>query len=459
MGIDEGFDMVPRLTRGGEDVLKWKDFIDAIREQYQDDTQVVFHDNYIEFLAGVHPMLPLEGHKFLRFSSKTTGRIASETHVLDYLQSVCRIARSAFGLRIRQWTEAGDQFGFYDCRDGNATTTTPRLMVGRSGSDADYPLRYGNDKLYEALEIPGKGKGLVARCNIGSGTRILCEAPFLVFPSISPEELHKNVAARLTTLSKEKQRQFLSLHNNFRGRYAFAGILRTNALPCGPGSSTGGIYLEICRINHSCLPNCHNSWNTETQHETIHAIRDILAGEEITISYEQGDPTPARHEHLRTNFGFNCQCELCSLPHEELQASDRRRRQIQRLDEQIGNGLTMMTEPLVSLQACQALLKTLIDEYHSRDMALIPRLYYDAFQVAITHGDESRAKVFAERAYKARVACEGEDSPETKRVKGFMQNPSSHVAFAQGSKMWKTSKTAQPRNLSVDEFEKWLWRH
>ncbi|KAJ8122048.1 hypothetical protein ONZ43_g1656 [Nemania bipapillata] len=399
MGIQEGFDMVPRLTRGTEDALKWENFIDAIRERYQDDAQAMFHDSYIEFLAGEHPILPLEGHKFLRFCSKINGSIAEETRVWDYLESVRRIAGSVFGSRIRPWTEINEDRGFYDWRDVHDS-----------------------------------------------------------YKSTSPEKMQANVASMLKTLTKERQRQFLSLHNNFPGRNAFAGIVKTNALPCGPGADSGGIYLEICLINHSCIPNCHNSWNSETQQETIHAIRDILAGEEITISYETGALTASRHEHLRKNFGFDCHCDLCSLPLEELQASDHRRRQIKLLDEQIGNGFTMMTEPLKSLQACQALLKTLTDEYHSRDMALIPRLYYDAFQVAITHGDEARAKVFAERSYRARVACEGEDSPETKRVGTFMQNPAAHFGFAQGSKMWRTSKNAQPKSIGVDEFEKWLWR-
>ncbi|KAI0114520.1 hypothetical protein GGR51DRAFT_504756 [Nemania sp. FL0031] len=472
MGIVEGFDMVPRLTRGSEDVVKWKSFLDAIREQYRNDVRVNFCDNYIDFNAGELPALPHEGYKFLRFSGKVTGQIAAETHVDDYLRIVGRIARSIFGSRVRRWTENSNYWGFYDWRDvhasersflkpGDNTTAAILFATVECSSRDDYPIRVVNDKFYEALDIPGKGKGLVARCNIRSGTRIICEKPLLLLPSVPPEELQGKVASQLRPLSKEEQRQFFSLHNNFPGRHALAGIVRTNALPCGSGASIGGVYLEICLINHSCLPNCHNSWNSETQRETIHAIRDILAGEELTISYGpdgSGDPTPSRREHLQTNFGFTCHCELCSLPQEDLQASDNRRRQIQLLDEQIGNSFAVMTEPLKSLQECQALLKALVDEYGADNTVLIPRLYYDAFQVAITHGDEARAKVFAERSYKTRVAFQGEDNPETKRARGFMQNPASHMAFCLGSRRWKTSKTAQPKNLGVDEFEKWLWR-
>jgi hypothetical protein len=38
--------------------------------------------------------------------------------------------------------------------------------------------------------------------------------------------------------------------------------------------------------------------------------------------------------------------------------------------------------------------------------ASIPRAYYDAFQIAIGHGDKARTKIFAERAYMARMIVE-----------------------------------------------------
>ncbi|KAJ2990352.1 hypothetical protein NUW58_g2994 [Xylaria curta] len=469
MGVDEGFDMVPRLSRGSEDMREWGRFIDIVRKYYQDDAQVKVYDGYIEFDAGEHPMLPFDGHKFLRFSSKITGRSDKPHHVCDYIKSVRAIARSIFGSRVRPWTEAADQFGFYDWRDvhdsiksftnDSTTITVSRFATdGNDGSVADYPLRLLNDQLYEILDIPNKGRGLVARCNIRSGTRILYEKPLLIVRSTSPDLVHRTVASKLMALSKEEQRQFFSMHNNFPGQHAFAGIVKTNALPCGSNAVTAGVYVKIGLINHSCLSNCHNSWNSETQHETIHAIKDILAGEELTIAYDKGIPTAARQGFLRSSFGFDCRCELCTCPLPEQQASDDRRRQIQLLDEQVGDSYTVTTNPTVSLQACHTLLKVLLDEYGTSGMALVARLYYDAFQIAITHGDQARAKVFAERAYKARVACEGEDNPVTKRINGFMKNPASHDSFALGSKMWRSSKTAQPRNLGAEDFEKWLWR-
>ncbi|KAI8948222.1 SET domain-containing protein [Xylaria longipes] len=315
------------------------------------------------------------------------------------------------------------------------------------------------DQLYEEVNIPTKGRGLVARRDIRSGTRILCERPLLILRCASDELMHRDACSKLRTLSREEQRQFLSLHNNSPGRYAFAGIVKTNALPCGPGANTGGVYLKISLINHSCLPNSHNSWNDDTGREAIHARRDILAGEEITVSYDRGGPISERHAHLQSNFGFTCQCELCTLPSEELRASDNRRRRIQELDEKLGDPFAMSMGPLVILRIHQTLLGVLNEEYGPHNTPALARLYYGACQIVIAHGDQARATVFAKRSYKARAGCEGEDSPDTKEIKGFMDNSASHPCFALVSKRWRTSKTSQPRQLDEDEFEKWLWRY
>jgi hypothetical protein len=249
------------------------------------------------------------------------------------------------------------------------------------------PISELNLQLFSIQPVPNKGKGLVARFNIGKGKRILSEKPLLTTSSLSPMSLmESNIAVKLQALSKTEKRQFLSLHNNFPGKHPFSGIVKTNALPCGTDSVIGGVYPTICLINHSCLPNAHNSWNSDAKCETIHAIRFIKAGEEITISYDKGGPYDSRSAHLKNAFGFDCNCSLCILPLADLQASDARRRQIQLLDEAIGDPERVMKRPEESLADCHSLLQVLEEEYKGSAGALIARLYYDAFQISITHG-------------------------------------------------------------------------
>ena len=113
--------------------------------------------------------------------------------------------------------------------------------------------------LFEIKDIPGKGEGLVARVNISSGTRILCEKPLLTVRAKSREELEPVLIAKMKAMSESSQRQFLALHNNFLGRYPLSGIIKTNALPCGSGSPMGEVYSTVCFIDHSCIPNAHNN--------------------------------------------------------------------------------------------------------------------------------------------------------------------------------------------------------
>lgn len=307
-------------------------------------------------------------------------------------------------------------------------------------------------------DVPGKGRGLIARSDISKGTQILCEKPLLLAGPMPPDVLNLKLAADLKKLPKESQRRFLSLHNSRPGELPFYSIFKTNALPCGPDSSTGGVYPTICFINHDCLPNAHNNWNSEAEHETIYATRAIAAGEEITIPYDKGGPSAERRVHLLKSFGFNCKCRTCSLPPVELQASDKRRLMIQNLDEAIGDPFRMQNRPKESLSDCHSLLQILEDEYDGRPGILAARMYYDAFQVTISHGDQARASVFADRAYKLRVLGEGEDSPETRRMHNLARKPSEHRAFGLCSRRWKTTKEMVPKGLDKAEFEKWLFR-
>lgn len=330
-------------------------------------------------------------------------------------------------------------------------STAPYAAVPDPENEPDTPL-------FEVKELPGKGKGLVARVDISQGTRILCEKPLLTVQSAPPRELEPVLATKLKAMSKTEQRQFFSLHNNFPGKHVLSGVLKTNALPCGPGSTEGGIYPTICLINHSCLPNSHNNWNDQAEHETIHAIQPIRAGEEITIPYDHGGPSAARQAFLKQAFGFNCQCTTCVLPPAQLRDSDARRLLIRHLDEAIGDPMRMMTTPAESLRDCRTLLQTLNEEFNGHTGAHSCRLYYDAFQICISHGDQARAGVFAEKAYEARVCVEGEDSPETKRVKSLSMKPADHQSYGMCSTKWKTKRSMVPKGLAKAEFEAWLFR-
>ena len=119
MGIDAGFDMVPRLSKGAVDKENWLLFIHVVKDRYQYDDLVEIKSNYIEFNVGEHPRLPFEGHKLLRFSSKISGSHAREAK--KYIDAVFRLAKDSFGSRVQYWNEGADEYGVYDWKEVNAS--------------------------------------------------------------------------------------------------------------------------------------------------------------------------------------------------------------------------------------------------------------------------------------------------------------------------------------------------
>jgi hypothetical protein len=184
----------------------------------------------------------------------------------------------------------------------------------------------------------GKEKGLIAIGKISKGTRILSEEPIIVISgnSLNIEQLQLSIHQQVAKLSKHQQQAFLSMHNihpysDPAERYV--GIVRTNSLPADANKDEGAIFLEACRINHACDNNAQKSWNERFRRHTVHALKDIYEGEEITITYLSPlKNRMARQKALQEKLGFTCLCHLCSLPAEQNQESDRRLEEIHRLD-------------------------------------------------------------------------------------------------------------------------------
>jgi hypothetical protein len=132
---------------------------------------------------------------------------------------------------------------------------------------------------------------------------------------------------------------------------------------------------------------------------------------------------------------------------------------IEKSDERIGDAMRMVNAPEDSLRECQTLLSLLKTEYQGYPGALVARLYYDAFQISVAHGDQARASVFAQRSYEARLICEGNDTPEAKRAQALAMKPSDHPSFEICSSRWQTDKDEVAYSLKAEVFEDWLFRN
>lgn len=311
-------------------------------------------------------------------------------------------------------------------------------------------------RLYGIVPIPNKGTGIVATQDIPKGTRIMAEKPLFIVPTNimqrGNEVVEQYITQKLKGLDKDQQRAFLGLHNCHGTKLSpFLGISKTNMLGLGSPPIGGGLFIEASRINHACKPNTQNSWNERIGRETIHAVRDIKKGEEITISYIGYFATYAeRQSYLKDKFKFDCACELCSLPPDQRMASDERLSIIHKLDQAI---LSAGSNVKLGLGMVHGMLSLLEAEgmYNSQ----VYRAYYDAFQMMAATDDKARAAELIRMALQHAKAVEGNDSETVKNFERLVTNPTRHMAWGLYGR--KRAQETSPADKDSQAFETWLW--
>jgi hypothetical protein len=81
-----------------------------------------------------------------------------------------------------------------------------------------------------------------------------------------------------------------------------------------------GVFPLAARFNHSCIPNCTQSFIScdQTVRLFVYANRDILEGDELTIAYiDVGTSTSRRRQQLLSSYGFYCHCSRCSTTNDD----------------------------------------------------------------------------------------------------------------------------------------------
>ena len=198
--------------------------------------------------------------------------------------------------------------------------------------------------MYEVKQIEGKGLGFVAVKNISKGSLILKETPQMprvkgveapnpnVQGSIEAHEkalkiwVHK-VVSLFSEMNPADQEEYMKLHygdeNSFGIRHhdpnkadeivminKIIGIYIRN-------NFQNGLSIKTSRLNHSCKPNAINSNVANSEFNEVRAICNIKAGQEITISYKEGDGglfglrTTRSRQKILQDWGFTCICEFC----------------------------------------------------------------------------------------------------------------------------------------------------
>ncbi|CCE29252.1 uncharacterized protein CPUR_02945 [Claviceps purpurea 20.1] len=316
--------------------------------------------------------------------------------------------------------------------------------------------------MYALRDIPGKGKGLVATRNIPKGTRILSERPLIHAPFDSSQEQRKTIIyPQVEALNKEEREIFLSFPN----RYAFSdsatrynGIFRTNCISAASKPRKIVAFFPLaCRINHDCDENATKDWNPDTKRHTVHAMRDIEEGEEITVAYVPSLLNQeTRQNKLERKFHFACICRTCSLPDEQRVERDLKIDQILCL---ISRNAEFPRErtltPSLTMLKCIDTRVSLLRELHREDKNYGEALS-DAAKLVTTMGDLARGRVFAQKtaAIWQRLLGSGNSLTKTYTVMAQSPSPNHDHRFS----IWPTHVNDVPQGLGPDDFDDWLWR-
>ena len=189
--------------------------------------------------------------------------------------------------------------------------------------------KQGRCSFIRVVELPDKGKGVVASQDIPEGTLLVQERGLISFLYSGVYE--KDVASirRAYAVVDDRGKHILNeladVHL-YRGCRTIEGIVFTNSceVPCGKSCSmfqkmkreccSSDVYQHFSRFNHACDPNV--GWKIEktSPHRLImRTVRHVTCGEELCIDYGY------------EKWPFRCLCVGCSQVDDERWYASHRR--------------------------------------------------------------------------------------------------------------------------------------
>ena len=315
-------------------------------------------------------------------------------------------------------TKAGHQAGQY-------------RNIGSSNSKANQNLiptvsrHIKASAIYIIENSPGKGLGMFATNSIRKGTRILAEKPFFCLseaPELSLIDPYapNDISEAFDHLTINEQSKYMSLHCPERSDCSpLVSIYEANCYEMGPGTC---ICLDASRINHSCIPNAHFSWNDSTKRITVHAVKDIPMGEEVTISYCPAIRTFKGRQSSLKPYVFTCRCLACQMDTEFGRSSRIRRQQMRNLDHEIADFQHDPSAARAEYGNCNeepAILR-LVNLLNDEGLVYeTSRAYHDAAEWAWKQGLRVEALQYASKELDVDLCCVGRDSPSYKETMNF----------------------------------------
>ena len=195
------------------------------------------------------------------------------------------------------------------------------------------------------------GLGWFAVCDIPADTPLLDEEVCIRMPlDLSKEDLggEDYLEGIVSKLPEDERKSIVELHgDDLLDKLWMNGnpMIDFDKDPLGIGPRRElGIYLKCARLNHSCTPNACRASDKNSM--SVVSQKNILAGEEITLSYLDDNLAVAagREMQMRSKIRVGktwegCRCALCTGPTDLKEASDGRRRLLFAYREKLLQGL------------------------------------------------------------------------------------------------------------------------
>ncbi|KAI0147223.1 hypothetical protein GGR57DRAFT_505962 [Xylariaceae sp. FL1272] len=274
------------------------------------------------------------------------------------------------------------------------------LTTPERASDLSAATAFSDSTLFSAIQrlnapdnpkwaierIPGKGLGVVATQRFEVGDHVMSATPSImvdygIYESLSGADVSRLQSEGIESLPRAHRAEFLNLSAHDRvenHEQLVSGILTTNAfdiLHAGDVEEEGAdawytVFPHVSRFNHDCRPNADYRFDPVTFTQHVHAVRPILAGEEITVSYlDLVQTREDRRTRIKMNWHFDCSCSLCTQSPIHIVESDARITQILYLREQLRDRTSsslatpQMAELVVSLYEQERMWAMLYEAY------------------------------------------------------------------------------------------------
>ncbi|KAJ6466418.1 hypothetical protein C8R45DRAFT_1021650 [Mycena sanguinolenta] len=312
------------------------------------------------------------------------------------------------------------------------------LSTGRGPGNTNGTPEYTASRRdpFIVVDLPGRGKGLVAVRDIMQGELVLQESPLFTVPTSISESPVALISRLLHNVSPEGRDTFLNLSyvhlpegtdpESNPGEVALA-IFQTNAVAAG--DDRAGIFPQMARLNHGCSSafNVVYTWRDREQQLFVHALRNISSGQELLTTYTDTKRSRnERREFLSQQYGFKCACAVCSLDAAASKLSDERLTAIARHYDHLGSWGSGAISGVEAIDTINKIWKLEDEEGYWSERG---RLAADGAWIAASHSDASAARLWGRLAAKWYTYELGASSDLVLETQRTADRPQEHRAW------------------------------